>query len=65
VTGNLVGNAAQHLPPCFLGSPFDGVAETVGIGRAMALDDDALEPEQAGTVVATMIDAALEALEHR
>ena len=35
------------------------------VGRAVALDDDAAQPEQRRAVVAAVIDAPLEGLDHR
>jgi hypothetical protein len=44
--------------------PHQGVFEGIGIGRAMALEDQAAQPQQGGTVVAPRIHPALEVLEH-
>ena len=52
-----------------LRAAFGRTLERIGkghmIGRAVALDHDALQAEQAGAVVAARIEALLEGVEHR
>ena len=39
--------------------------EREGVGRAVALEDEAAQAEQRGAVVAALVDAVLEAVQHR
>jgi hypothetical protein len=50
---------------CCFSRSFNGFGKSHFIGRAMALDYDATQSEQAGTIVATWIDAFLETVERR
>ena len=59
------GNTLKHAVTGRLERYTNGVAEGKVVCRAVTLDDDTLQAEQAGTVVASMIGPTLEGIEHR
>ena len=53
---------AQHTAANLFHRPCDGETKRMTVGRAVALDDDAAQAQQARAVVAALIDARLNAL---
>src|SRR4029078_5925148 len=63
--GDSLGDLLQHAVLDLGGSSLQRVGEGEGVGTAVALDDDTLEPDERCPVVAARIDPALERHQHR
>ena len=63
--GDAVVHAVQQAVAGGIIRPRQRLLEGVGVGRTVALEDQAAQAEQGRAVVAARVDASLEALEHR
>ncbi len=58
-------NSLRHIVLDFKSGNLDCMKVRLGIGATVALDDDAVESQQAGTIMATRIQSAPDLLQYR